>query len=165
MLRLFSFLFFFGALHTAALKAGESGVRSHEGQKAAEAEKNVIRFGPRSAWSASTRSGRSLGGTWTAAIDLSSGTASGTWTLRDSASRILLRGTWSAAKMDREWKGGWRALVAGQTKEHSGTWSCGLELPADAPLVDLFEQAVRQAINGTWRSGAQSGGWSIRAVR
>ena len=128
-------------------------------------DETVIRFGPGSTWSASTRAGRSVSGTWTGAIDRSTGTASGSWTVRDGGNRIVLSGTWSAVKSTREWRGSWRALVIGQTGERSGTWSSGVQLPPDVPLVNLLERAVQQAINGTWQSAGQSGGWSIRAVR
>jgi hypothetical protein len=106
-----------------------------------------------------------LGGTWSCVIDPATGTASGTWTLRDSGNKILLSGTWSAAKAAEEGRGAWRALVAGQTGERSGTWASNVNLPPDTPLAGMFEQAVRQLVNGTWQSAGQSGGWSIRAVR
>ena len=125
----------------------------------------VIRFGARSAWTANTRSGASLGGTWSGEIDLSAGTASGTWTLRDGAGRIVLHGTWSAVKEDREWRGDWRARIVGQPKERSGSWSAQLQLSPGAPLAELFERALQQAVSGTWQSAGQSGGWSIRAVK
>jgi hypothetical protein len=136
-----------------------------EAVPSAETDEIVIRFDPRSTWSASTRGGRLLNGTWSAVIDQATGTASGRWTLRDSAGRIVLRGTWSAAKSEREWRGSWRALVIGQTIERSGTWSSSVQLPPDAPLADLLEQAVNRSINGSWQSGNQSGGWAIRALR
>jgi hypothetical protein len=167
---LFWLLPFCSTLQTATQKTEESGVvvflpTGPQSPKNAETAETAIRFGPRSAWSASTRSGRSLAGTWTGAIDLSTGTASGTWTVRDSAGRIAMGGTWSAAKEGREWRGTWRALIAGQTKEQSGSWTAALDLPPDSQLGSMFSQAVQQAVSGAWQSGGQSGGWSIRAVR
>ena len=152
----------------AAADVAASGIRLDEpqGARSSETEGNVIRFGPRSAWSANTRAGRSVGGTWTGDIDISKGTAFGTWTVKDKGGRIVLSGTWSAAKSPKEWRGSWRALIAGQPTERSGTWSSPLQLPAaDSSLVVLFENAVQQAISGAWQSGGQSGAWSIRAVR
>jgi hypothetical protein len=136
-----------------------------QAEPSAETDEIVIRFDPRSTWSASTRGGRLLNGTWSGIIDQATGTASGRWTLRDSAGRIVLRGTWSAAKSEREWRGSWRALVIGQTLERSGTWSSSVQLPPVSPLADLLEQAVNRSINGSWQSGNQSGGWAIRALR
>ncbi len=55
-----------------------------------ESDEPVIRFGPGSTWSASTRAGRTMNGTWTGAIDRSTGTATGTWTVRDGRARFCL---------------------------------------------------------------------------
>jgi hypothetical protein len=150
----------------ASLQTGESGAAKAQeaGTPLAPADAE-IRFGPRSAWSARTRSGMTLGGTWTCVIDPAAGTASGTWTLRDRENRVVLRGTWSAAKAAREWRGAWRALVAGRNGEFSGTWTATAELPPETLLAGMFEQAVSQLVSGTWQSGSQSGSWSIRAVR
>ena len=123
------------------------------------------RFGAASTWIANSRGGRTLSGTWTGVIDSSTGTASGSWTVRDGSNRIILRGTWSAAKSEREWRGSWRAMIAGQTIERSGTWSAGVQIPPKEPLSSLFQLAVAQSLSGTWRSGSLSGGWSIRAVQ
>lgn len=162
----------FGSGETAGSHeiVGESSVaislhEDLEREKSAAAEETVIRFGPRSAWSANTRTGRTVGGTWTGEIDLSTGTATGTWTVRDTAGQVVMHGTWSAAKEAREWRGAWRALVVGQTKERSGTWSSEMPLPPDSQLGSLFERAEHQTVSGTWRSAGQSGAWSIRSVR
>jgi len=153
------------ALQTQTPGAAESASPAPTREDPEKAEATVIRFGPRSAWTASTPSGRPLGGTWSGEIDLPAGTASGTWTLRNGAGRIVLHGTWSAAKSEREWRGSWRARMAGQAGERSGTWSAELQLPPGSPLAGLFERAVRQAVSGAWRTSGQSGGWSIRAVK
>lgn len=158
------------AFANANPNTGDSGalipalVETHGGGSIGS-EGSAIRFGRGSTWSANTSSGRSFGGTWTGAIDASTGTASGTWTLMDRSGRVLMRGTWSAAKSESEWRGSWRALISGQKREYSGTWSCALDHPPDSPLSGLFEKALQQAVNGTWRSVGQSGGWSVRAAR
>jgi len=154
------------AAPAATFQAGESGTAKgrEAGTPVAPADAE-IRFGPRSTWSARTSAGRNLSGTWSCEIDQSAGTASGTWTLREGARRIVLRGTWSAAKSSKEWRGAWRALVAGQTGELSGTWTSSVSISPDGPLAGMFEQALGQIVSGTWQSAGQSGGWSIRAVR
>ncbi|MGE5838732.1 MAG: hypothetical protein ACM34H_02275 [Deltaproteobacteria bacterium] len=166
---------FCGADLTATAKAGESGadaawLRSADIREAKQAvpsvtaSDSVIRFGPGSTWSATTHTGRILGGTWSCVIDPTTGAASGTWTLRDGENKILLRGTWSVSKTADEWRGTWRGLVDGQTGQQSGTWAASVNLPPDAPLAGMFEQAVRQLVSGTWQSRSQSGTWSIRSV-
>lgn len=151
---------------TVILQTGESGAaKAKEAGMPAAPAGTEIRFGPRSAWSARTSSGRTLGGTWSCVIDPQTGTASGTWTLRDGENRIVLRGTWSAAKAADQWRGAWRALVTGQNGERSGTWALSVNLPPDTPLAGMFEHATGQSVNGAWQSGSQSGNWSIRAVR
>ncbi len=124
----------------------------------------VIRFGPGSTWSARTRSGSVLSGTWSGVADRSAATARGSWTVRDKTGRIRLRGTWSASKHEHAWQGRWRALVAGETRERSGTWSCNVQLPPDASLAEMLGKALLETISGEWQSGGQSGSWSIRAV-
>jgi hypothetical protein len=48
-----------------------------EAVPSAEADENVIRFDPRSTWSASTRGERLLNRTWSGVIDQATGTVSG----------------------------------------------------------------------------------------
>ncbi|MGE5733000.1 MAG: hypothetical protein ACM37U_13725 [Gemmatimonas sp.] len=116
------------------------------------------------AWTATTSSGRALTGTWTAVPDSTSGTVTGTWTLVDAQGRTVAGGGWSAAKSPTRWTGAWRAVIAGRAGEYSGTWTAGVDLKADARLVDLFEKAIQSVVSGTWRAGKQSGAWSIRAA-
>lgn len=114
-------------------------------------------------WSARTSTGLTLKGTWTAIADPKTGTVTGTWTLDDARGRTVTRGGWSAAKSPAGWTGAWRAAVSGSKAEHSGTWSAGVALKADARFADLFEMAVKTVVSGNWRAGRQSGTWSIRA--
>jgi len=115
-------------------------------------------------WAARSRTGLTLGGTWTAVADPKTGAVTGGWTLNDASGKPVRRGAWSPAKSQKGWSGAWRATVSGTTGEYSGTWSADVELKADARLADLFEAAVKAAVGGSWRAGAQSGAWSIRAA-
>ena len=114
-------------------------------------------------WSARSSTGLTLGGTWTAVADVTSGAVTGTWTLVDAKGQTLRRGAWSAAKSPTGWTGAWRAAVSGSKAEYSGTWSAGIDLKGDARLGDLFEAALKTAVSGNWRAARQSGSWSIRA--
>lgn len=151
------------------LKASEVARVEEEEEEEEEisvnAEESVVRFASGSTWSARTRTGRLLGGTWTGAIDRAKGTASGSWTLKNPAGRDILRGTWSANRLQREWKGAWRALVVGHEGERSGTWDAAIQIPSNASLAEMFEKAVIQPVSGQWQSADQSGSWSIVAVR
>jgi hypothetical protein len=114
-------------------------------------------------WSARTSTGVTFGGTWTAAADPKTGAVTGTWTLNDASGRTVRSGGWSAAKSPKGWSGAWRAAVSGAQGEYSGTWTASLDLKPDAPFADLFQSALKAAVSGSWRAGAQSGAWSIRA--
>lgn len=114
-------------------------------------------------WSAKSRTGLALRGTWTAVADPTTGTVTGTWTLVDAKGRTVRHGGWSAAKSPAGWTGAWRGAVSGSKTEYSGTWSAGVDLKPNAPFADLFEMAVRKVVGGNWRAGRQSGAWSIRA--
>ena len=116
-------------------------------------------------WSATTSSGRTLMGTWTAVPDPTSGAVSGTWTLVDAQGRTVAGGGWSAAKSPARWTGTWRAVLSGRDGTYSGTWTAGVDLEADARFVELFEKAVQTVVSGDWRAGRQSGAWSIRASK
>jgi len=74
-----------------------------------------------------------------------------------------MRGGWSAIKSGKTWDGAWRANLVGSAGEFSGTWKATVDLKTDAPLADLFALAVQKVVSGTWRVGANSGSWSIRA--
>jgi hypothetical protein len=114
-------------------------------------------------WSATSSTGRTLTGTWTAVADPATGTVTGTWTLLDAGGRTVLRGGWSAAKSPAGWTGQWRAAVEGRRSEYSGTWSAAVDLAPDATLAGLLDHAVRTVASGRWRAGRHSGAWSIRA--
>jgi hypothetical protein len=117
----------------------------------------------RGSWSASSTNGRSFGGTWTAEAHKESGGVTGTWTLRESAGKVLMSGVWSASKSPQAWNGAWRAIVAGGSGDYSGTWTAEGALAPESRLADLFESAIRAVVSGTWKVGAYSGAWSVRA--
>jgi len=119
--------------------------------------------GREGSWSARTRAGNTLKGSWTAAADPKTGTVTGTWTLDDAAGKTAMRGAWSAAKSTKGWSGEWRAIVSGRTGEYAGTWNASVELKPTSPFEDLFELAVKNIVSGNWRAGGQAGAWSIRA--
>jgi hypothetical protein len=115
-------------------------------------------------WIARTSTGRTLAGTWTAAVNTRTGAVTGTWALSGPNGAAMARGGWSAAKSPSGWTGAWRAAVDGRNTEYAGTWSADLQLAADAPLAEMFARAAQAAVSGTWRAGRQSGQWSIRAA-
>jgi hypothetical protein len=116
-------------------------------------------------WSATSNGGLTLTGSWTAVPDPTTGTVTGTWTLVDAQGRAVAGGGWSAAKSPTRWTGAWRAVISGRDGEYSGTWTAGVDLKADARLVDLFEKAVQAAAGGNWRAGSHAGAWSIRSLK
>ena len=116
-------------------------------------------------WSATSSSGLTLTGTWTAVPDPTSGAVIGTWTLVNAQGTTVAGGGWSAAKSPTRWTGAWRAVISGRDGEYSGTWTGDVDLKANARLVDLFEKAIQTAVHGNWRAGTQSGAWSIRASK
>ncbi|MEJ2110030.1 MAG: SH3 domain-containing protein [Acidobacteriota bacterium] len=133
-------------------------------EPAAREKEARFQFGSGSTWRATTINGRTVGGTWTGNVNISTGTASGSWAVVNGSNRIVLQGTWSAIKYEREWRGSWRALVNGKSREYSGAWISRLKLDPNSTLVQLFEQAENEEINGTWQSAGQSGSWSIRVI-
>ena len=114
-------------------------------------------------WSASSNSGQRLAGAWTAEAHQESGGAIGTWALYDAAGKIFMQGGWSASKSPKAWDGAWRATTAGRAGEYSGTWTAQTPLTTEAPLAQMLESALRAVVTGTWKAGANSGSWSIRA--
>ena len=112
-------------------------------------------------WSATAQSGY-LGGSWTAQADQSGG-VTGTWMLQEPSGKVLMQGGWSASKSARSWDGAWRATVSGRSGEYSGTWTSATSLAPQAHFTDMLESALRAVVTGTWKSGARSGAWSIRA--
>jgi len=117
----------------------------------------------RGTWSALSSSGQRLAGGWTGESHAASGGVTGTWTLFDTGGKILLRGSWSASKSPREWNGAWRASITGRDGGYSGTWTAETGLKPEARLLDMLESALRAVVSGTWKTGAHSGSWSIRA--
>jgi hypothetical protein len=117
----------------------------------------------RGSWSASSGGGN-LAGTWTAEAHQDSGGVTGAWTLRDASGKILMSGGWSASKSPKFWNGAWRATVAGRGGEYAGTWTAATQLAPEARLADMLESAIRAVVSGTWKAGAYSGSWSIRAA-
>jgi len=115
-------------------------------------------------WSATSNTGLTLMGTWTAVPDSASGTVVGTWTLSDQRGNTMAYGGWSAAKENREWTGEWRAVASGREPEFRGTWSSTVELSVKAQFAELFEKAVQAIVSGEWRMGRYAGAWSIRAA-
>jgi hypothetical protein len=121
---------------------------------------------PRSnTWTATSSTGRTFAGTWTAVADQTSGGVRGTWTLVDARGRSVTGGVWSATKSPAGWTGRWIAAIAGSKAAYSGTWSAGIQLKANAPLAELFAAALQSSVGGNWRTGGQSGTWSIRAFQ
>src|SRR6266704_368226 len=118
----------------------------------------------RGTWSASSNSGQRLAGTWTAEAHQESGGAIVAWALYDAAGKILMQGGWSASKSLKAWTGAWRATIAGRTGEYSGTWTAQTPLTPETSLVQMLESALRAVVTGTWKAGANSGSWSIRAI-
>lgn len=115
-------------------------------------------------WSAATADGLRLAGTWTAVPDQKSATVTGTWTLTDARGETVAGGGWSAAKSPTRWTGGWRAVIAGRDGDYAGTWTAAADLEPNGGFDDLFEQAVKAVMRGTWRAGQRSGPWAIRAL-
>ena len=116
-----------------------------------------------STWSARTSTGRTFEGTWTVEPGPSVRAVYGTWTLSDGTGKSILQGTWSAEKFSTGWNGVWRALVDGKKGEYAGSWTAEAGGDRDAPLTELFEAAVKDAIRGIWKAGNYSGSWMIRA--
>lgn len=116
-------------------------------------------------WSATTTRGLPLMGTWTAVLDSAGSTVTGMWTLADPQGRTVANGGWSAAKARTQWNGAWRAVVAGKQVEYSGTWTAVVDATMRPRFADLFERAATSIVSGGWRTGRQSGAWSIRALK
>ena len=125
----------------------------------------VPQAAPVNTWSATSSTGLTLMGTWTAVPGPTTGTVVGTWTLVDAQGKTVTGGAWSASKSPGEWTGAWRAVIEGSTADHLGTWSASVNLKANAGFADLFEKALKTFVGGKWRYGRHSGSWSIRAFK
>jgi hypothetical protein len=124
----------------------------------------MVRGARSGTWSAASGS-LTLMGTWTAVADTTHGTVTGTWTLADVQAKTVAFGGWSAVKSTDRWTGAWRANVTGRAGEYSGTWTSSVDLKANARFADMFEKAAQAVVSGSWTTGGQSGGWSIRAAK
>ena len=120
---------------------------------------------PVSTWSAKSSTGLTLMGTWTVVADTTRKTVTGTWTLVDAQLNTVTAGQWSASKAEKGWNGSWRAVVAGSTVDHVGTWSSGIDLKDDAALADLFEKAFQTFVTGNWRYSRYTGTWTLRGFK
>jgi hypothetical protein len=113
-------------------------------------------------WAATAGSGSAFAGTWNAAPGEAPDTVGGAWSLRDQNGTELATGSWAAGKEGKVWKGTWQARrSSGQV--YDGTWRAQIELPLASHLPNLFEAAIANAVSGSWRMGAYSGPWTIRA--
>jgi len=113
-------------------------------------------------WAARSSTGLTVGGTWTVIEQLKTGGITRTWTLLNAQGRIAATGGWSAAKTPGGWTGSWRAATAGRRREYTGTWTAKVDLKPTGTFAELFAKAVESAVSGTWRSGPQSGAWTIQ---
>lgn len=113
-------------------------------------------------WAARNSGGQTFGGRFTATEDAKTGAVSGSWTLLDAQGRSLASGGWSAAKSPTGWTGSWRAVAVGRPGEYAGTWTAKPDLKGSATFSDLFAAAAKSAVSGTWRTGGQSGSWTIQ---
>ena len=119
----------------------------------------------RSTWSARTIAGQTLEGSWTVEPTSSADKASGTWTLGEGLDKTILRGSWSAQKFSTGWSGTWRAMVEGQKREFTGSWTADFPQARETSIGELFSTVARDAIRGIWSADNDSGSWSLRAAK
>lgn len=118
-----------------------------------------------STWSARTSNGRIFNGAWSIATGTTNSTASGGWTLSNSSGAVVMRGTWSLEKHATGWNGVWHATFEGRDGELTGSWSADLPHVRNAPFIEMFEAATKEALQGLWTGASESGSWSIRYVK
>ena len=118
-----------------------------------------------STWSARTSEGRIFSGTWTVAPNATNENAAGAWTLNGPNGSTMMRGTWTADKHSTGWNGVWRASAEGRETEYAGSWSADFPHMRNVRFSELFAAAAKQAINGLWTGGSESGSWSIRVSK
>jgi hypothetical protein len=118
-----------------------------------------------SSWSARTSDGRIFSGTWTVAPNSTNDSASGGWTLSGANGVTAIRGTWSADKHSTGWNGVWHATAEGRDTEYSGSWSADFPHVRNARFSELFAATAKQALNGLWTGGSESGSWSINVSK
>ena len=118
---------------------------------------------PANTWSARSKGGMVLVGTFTVTPDSTGAFVTGTWTLNSAQGAIVAEGAWSASKSRTGWSGAWRSVVAGSNRQYLGTWTAATPLRATATLPQLFlKKSIEQVVSGTWDSSGNSGAWSIR---
>ena len=118
-----------------------------------------------STWSARTSEGRTFSGTWTVAPNATNENAAGAWTLNGPNGSTMMRGTWTADKHSTGWNGVWHASAEGRETEYAGSWSADFPHMRNVRFSELFAAAAKQAINGLWTGGSESGSWSIRVSK
>jgi hypothetical protein len=118
-----------------------------------------------STWSARTSEGRTFSGTWTVAPNATNENAAGAWTLNGPNGSTMMRGTWTADKHSTGWNGVWHASAEGRETEYAGSWSADFPHMRNVRFSELFTAAAKQAINGLWTGGSESGSWSIRVSK
>lgn len=118
-----------------------------------------------STWSARTSEGRIFSGTWTVAPNATNENAAGAWTLNGPNGSTMVRGTWTADKHSTGWNGVWHASAEGRETEYAGSWSADFPHMRNVRFSELFTAAAKQAINGLWTGGSESGSWSIRVSK
>jgi hypothetical protein len=115
-------------------------------------------------WIARSSTGQTLTGTWKAEINTGTGAVTGSWTLDSPAGKVIARGVWSATKASSGWSG---RLACG-----SGRPQVGVRRHLDRRghtrderiICRPVRTSVKGAVGGAWRTGRQSGQWSIRAA-
>lgn len=115
-----------------------------------------------SSWAARTEDGQTFVGTYTVAPNPSVRAARGFWTLKDANGATVLNGGWSAEMHTTGWNGTWRATVDGQAGDFRGSWSAESTPSKKAGFAEMFEAAVKEAVQGLWTGVGKSGGWTIR---
>lgn len=116
-------------------------------------------------WAAVTEDGKPFGGSYTIDPSSTAAAARGFWTLRDAGGATALRGSWSMQMHSTGWNGTWRAAVEGRKEDFTGSWSAEVTSPRTARLMDMFEMAAKEAVQGLWTGANQSGSWSIKTFK
>jgi len=114
----------------------------------------------RGRWGA-TDGRRTLGGTWTTQPQTDPEATGGTWTVFDAGGRTAAEGTWAVTKAKGGWRGNWRAETAGG-RVLTGTWTSSTRLPVSGRFEELLLSALTETVSGTWRTGNETGRWSIQ---
>ena len=117
--------------------------------------------------------------TWTATTSTGA-TLSGTWTALYRSARHRRHRHLDAREPERcdpraRWVVGCQIVIrvewhlasecCRRAERVSGGWSTAVDLGPGTAFGSLFEQAAEAVVSGRWRSGGQSGAWSIRAYK